>query len=164
MKKEHQKHPAVSRWLRRGVLIGLAAAACFLIRARQNTSIQLPAPTVSPAPAVQENERSVREAAYDKDVAALEKLLDSGAADGQTQAQAARKLESMIAEHQSETALEEALLQAGFQPVLVLCQNGALTVMVRESLSTEAGASVLGLCMAHTDIAAENIRIMTVER
>lgn len=67
----------------------------------------------TPAPAATQ-ERTAREAAYDKDVAALTALLDSGAADEETRAQAAERLDRLVADHQSELGLEEALNQAGY--------------------------------------------------
>jgi len=73
-------------------------------------------------------------------------------------------MERMIGDHQSELAVEEALHQAGFAPALVLVQNGALTVMLSAaSPDAETSASILNLCVSHTDIAAENIRIMTFD-
>ena len=164
MKKQTAKAPAAGRWLRRGLLAGLLTAAGVLLWMQQDVGIRdMPVPTPSPAQ-TQKDERSARETAYDKDIAALRKLLESGTTDEHTRTQAARQLENLIAQHQSELAIEEALIQAGFRPLLVLCQNGAVTVMVEEALSTEAGATVLGICMAHAGVGAENIRIMTVER
>lgn len=162
MKK--QKNPAVSRWLRRGILLALLCAAGVMLWMRQEMPEgEEPIPTPQPAQVHKPSERDIREAAYDKDIAALEKLLQSGAADAQTQTQAAQRMERMVEEHQCETAIEEALKRAGHAPVLVLCQNGALTVMVQAELSAEASAEVLGLCVAHADVAVENVRIMTVQ-
>ena len=91
-------------------------------------------------------------------------LLDSGAADGETRAQAAGRLDRLVADHQSELGLEEALNQAGYSSCAVLLQNGALTVIVASSdMTAEASAAILSLCAAHTDIGVENIRIMARE-
>lgn len=156
-------------WLRRGLLAALIAAAAALawLRLPAPAPSDAPEPSASlsqtPTPAVTQ-ERTARETAYDKDVAALTALLDSGAADEETRAQAAARLDQLVADHQSELGLEEALNQAGFSPCVVLLQNGALTVIVASSYMTaETSAAILSLCAAHTDIGVENIRIMARE-
>ena len=159
-------------WLRRGLLGALIAAAAALAwlrlpapdaagRRRSRASSLSAAQTPAPAAA---QERTAREAAYDKDVAALTALLDSGAADEETRAQAAERLDRLVADHQSELGLEEALNRAGYSPCVVLLQNGALTVIVASAdMTAEASAAILSLCTAHTDIGVENIRIMARE-
>lgn len=158
-------------WLRRGLLAALIAAAAALawLRLPAPAPSDAPEPDASlsagqtPTPAVTQ-ERTAREAAYDKDVAALTALLDSGAADEETRAQAAARLDQLVADHQSELGLEETLNQAGYSPCVVLLQNGALTVIVASSdMTAEASAAILSLCAAHTDIGVENIRIMARE-
>lgn len=158
-------------WLRRGLLAALIAAAAALawLRLPAPAPSDAPEPDASvsagqtPAPAAAQ-ERTAREAAYDKDVAALTALLDSGAADEETRAQAAARLDQLVADHQSELGLEETLNQAGYSPCVVLLQNGALTVIVASSdMTAEASAAILSLCAAHTDIGVENIRIMARE-
>ena len=162
-------------WLRRGLLAALIAAAAALAWLRlpaltpSDVPPDAPEPSVSlsasqtPAPAAAQ-ERTAREAAYDKDVEALTALLDSGAADEETRAQAAERLDRLVADHQSELGLEEALNRAGYSPCVVLLQNGALTVIVASAdMTAEASAAILSLCIAHTDIGVENIRIMARE-
>lgn len=160
-------------WLRRGLLAALIAAAAALAWLRLPALMpsvappDAPEPSASlsqtPTPAVTQ-ERTAREAAYDKDVAALTALLDSGAADEETRAQAAARLDQLVADHQSELGLEETLNQAGYSPCVVLLQNGALTVIVASSdMTAETSAAILSLCAAHTDIGVENIRIMARE-
>lgn len=158
-------------WLRRGLLAALIAAAAALawLRLPAPAPSDAPEPDASlsagqtPAPAAAQ-ERTARETAYDKDVAALTVLLDSGAADEETRAQAAARLDQLVADHQSELGLEETLNQAGYSPCVVLLQNGALTVIVASSdMTAEASAAILSLCAAHTDIGVENIRIMARE-
>ena len=158
-------------WLRRGLLAALIAAAAALawLRLPAPAPSDAPEPDASlsagqtPAPAAAQ-ERTARETAYDKDVAALTALLDSGAADEETRAQAAARLDQLVADHQSELGLEETLNQAGYSPCVVLLQNGALTVIVASSdMTAETSAAILSLCSAHTDIGVENIRIMARE-
>ena len=158
-------------WLRRGLLAALIAAAAALawLRLPAPAPSDAPEPDASlsagqtPTPAVTQ-ERTARETAYDKDVAALTALLDSGAADEETRAQAAARLDQLVADHQSELGLEETLNQAGYSPCVVLLQNGALTVIVASSdMTAETSAAILSLCAAHTDLGVENIRIMARE-
>ncbi len=165
-------------WLRRGLLAALVVTACVLLWAQSAQSPGAPSaqPTASPHPSAPlqtqtpaptqdaaHAERTAREAAYDKDVAALTALLQSGAADEPTRAQAAQRLEQLVGDHQTELGLEDALQKAGFAPCVVLLQNGALTVVVSGQMSAEQSAAILSLCVAHSDVAAENIRIMARE-
>lgn len=165
------KKKRTATWLRRGLLAALIATAAALawLRLPALMPSDAPEPDASlsagqtPAPAAAQ-ERTARETAYDKDVAALTALLDSGAADDETRAQAAARLDQLVADHQSELGLEETLNQAGYSPCVVLLQNGALTVIVASSdMTAEASAAILSLCAAHTDIGVENIRIMARE-
>lgn len=165
------KKKRTATWLRRGLLAALIATAAALawLRLPAPAPSDAPEPDASlsagqtPAPAAAQ-ERTARETAYDKDVAALTALLDSGAADEETRAQAAARLDQLVADHQSELGLEETLNQAGYSPCVVLLQNGALTVIVASSdMTAEASAAILSLCAAHTDIGVENIRIMARE-
>ena len=161
MKKEQQKTSPKGNVRLVLLAVLMLAAGWMMWRHISPLSAPVPSPTPSPVPMQSADERQLREKAYEEDLAALEKLLASGAADEATQAQAAQRMERMIADHQSELALEEALQQAGFSPVLVLMQNGALTVIVSTpSIQQEHSASILNLCTAHTDLPAENIRIM----
>ena len=117
---------------------------------------------MTPAPTVQAaDERTLREAAYDKDVSALQKLIESKTTDAETRRYAAEQLQKLIDAHQSETAIEDALKKAGYQPCLVLITGDALTVMLDHSrMDASTSAAILSLCTAHTGLGAENIRIM----
>ena len=155
------KKKRTATWLRRGLLAALIAAAAALawLRLPAPAPSDAPEPDASlsagqtPAPAAAQ-ERTARETAYDKDVAALTALLDSGAADEETRAQAAARLDQLVADHQSELGLEETLNQAGYSPCVVLLQNGALTVIVASSDMTAEASAAIGV---------ENIRIMARE-
>ena len=163
MKNKVQKtRPALRTWLRRGLILLLSASAVCLLAARHEQRTQDHPDISVPVPSAAPDERSLRERAYQQDLEALEKLLQSGAADENTQLQAAQRMQRMIDEHQSEIAIEESLEKSGFDPSLVLLQNGALTVILNEKqVQADVSASILNLCTAHTDILAENIRIMT---
>lgn len=156
------KKPAWQAWFRRGLLavLALAAGILWMIEGRKEPLQQL-SPALSPAPTVQHDERLKRETAYDRDVTALQALLESASADTATQEMAAQKLAQLIAEHQHEIGLENALLEAGYENAVVLMQNGAVTVMVpQDRLNEETGAQILELCVVHAGVGAENIRVM----
>lgn len=157
-------------WIRRGILLVLIAAAGGLLLLSGGMKNPIDQMEVSPTPALENtpqptagiaDERSVREIAYDKDIASLQELMESESADEATRAQAAEQMERMIGDHQSELGVEEALRMAGFETCAVLLQNGSLTVIVSEDdMTSEKSAAILSLCAAHTDIGVENIRIM----
>lgn len=105
--------------------------------------------------------RQIREAAYEKDMAKLQALLQDDSLKEETRQQASQQIARMVELHQMELGVEEALTNAGFAPCLVLMQNDALTVAVNASEVTAAeSAVILSICLAHTEVAAENIRIM----
>ena len=152
------------------VLLAAAALLAFWPRewggdaARGNHSEATPMPVVTAVPTLQPESltaRQTREAAYEKDLAKLEALSGDETLQEETRQQAARQMTRMIEQHQLELGLEEALINAGFAPCLVLMQNDALTVAVSASEVTAAqSAVILSICLAHTEVAAENIRIM----
>ena len=157
MSKEGRKS-----WLRYGLLAALLLAAALLWKLEGHENMQPPGPSPTPAPQ-QANQRIRREEAYERDAAALQALLESGAADEATQQMAAQKLAGLIEEHQSELGLEEALQQAGYENAVVIVQNGAVTVMIpEEKLTEETSAQILLLCVAHTSAGAENVRVMAL--
>lgn len=147
--------------LRWGILIVLVLTAGALLLPKDAPPSPAPAVIAQPTLAPQ-SARDARETAYDKDIATLRALLDDARTDADTRAQAGERLTLMVGEHQSELGVEQALTSAGFAPCLVLMQNGSLTVMVSEpELSGTQSATILSVCAAHTDVAVENIRIMT---
>ena len=159
--KKKPVRQAVFRWLLLAVLI--LAAAWLWRQEGQNEPVQEQLPAVTPVPTAHNDERLRRETAYERDTAALQALLESGAADEATQEMAAQKLSVLIAEHQNEIGLENALQEAGFASAVVLVQNGAVTVMIpQEMLNEEASAQILALCVAHTDAGPENVRVMAL--
>lgn len=150
--------------LRLAILIVLVlVSAALLIPKSATEGAQDTAATSAPAsPTPAPDARSAREIAYDKDVATLERLAGNGEADESTRAMAGERLARLVSDHQSELGIEEALRQAGFNPCLVLMQNGSLSVMVSErELSGAQSVTILSVCAAHSDIGVENIRIMT---
>ncbi len=138
------------------ILAALVAAAAFLWVTEGEQ-----AETIQPTPAPTRNERIKREDAYEKDVAALQKLLETGAADEATQELAASNLARLVQEHQNEIGLENALQEAGYENAVVIIQSGAATVIIpQEQLSDETSAQILTLCVAHAQVSAENVRVM----
>lgn len=151
------------RMARLGVLAALLIAAGILVW--QNPLSAVPRPTqpeaaVSPAPTV--SGRNAREASYEKDMAALQALTENEQLQQAVRDQAAEQLNRMVQNHQTELAIEEALQKAGFAPVLVVMQNDSLTVNAgARELNSVDSMTILSLCVAHSEIPSENIRIMT---
>ena len=151
------------RAARLGLLAALLIAAGILFWQNRLPSVPTETPpeaTASPAPTV--SGRDVRELSYEKDTAALQALTENGQLQQAVRDQAAEQLNRMIQNHQTELAIEEALQKAGFVPALVIMQNDSLTVNVGPwELSGADSMTILSLCVAHSDVPSENIRIMT---
>ena len=162
-KKEKQ-----GRKLRLLVLIGLLllAAGLVIFPMVKKSDTTLPVqPSPSPAAtAVPRQERNLREESYEKDIRALQAIVDNAENDESMRQQAAQQISRLVENHQTELAIEEALIGAGFSPRLVVMQGDAITVSLSSTeLSGTDGVTILSLCVAHSDVAVENIRIMTVE-
>ena len=94
-------------WLRRSLLLLLVAAAAALALCKpQATVSQAPAETPTPQAA---SERALREEAYQQDLEALNALLQNTSTDESARQQAQTQLMSMVAAHQAELGIEEAL-------------------------------------------------------
>lgn len=154
--------------LRRGLLIGLVLLALGLmiypkLQKGETTPPAQPSPTPAATP-VPRQERSLREAGYEKDILALQAIVDNAENDEALRQQAAQQISRLVENHQTELAIEEALIAAGFSPRLVVMQGDAITVsLMSAELSGTDGVTILSLCVAHSDVAVENIRIMTVD-
>lgn len=158
-KKDRRR--SVLRWCVIGVLLGLAGFLLAWNPPGEEEAAPGPSPTASVAP-VQNDRRSARESAYDKDMAALQELIGRDEVDGTVREQAAQQLSRMVKNHQTELAIEEALQAAGYSPCLVVMQGDAITVnLLGAELSGTGGVTVLSICVAHSDVPVENIRIMT---
>lgn len=155
-------------WLRPAVIILLLAAAGVIwylngIRTdaapvKPGATPNAPKTTVAPEP---QTARQRREVAYEKDLAAVQQLMQQPELPQETRRQAGEQAARMIREHQTELGLEAALTHAGFAPCFVLMQNDALTIAVSASEITAAqSAVILSLCLEHAQVASENIRIM----
>ena len=155
---QKKESPARRGRMRKTILIGLMILSAVLACQKTPRQEIQPAPTPTPL-AARQDERTAREKAYDQDVETLRILMNDK--EGTAREQASLRLEQMVKEHQTELGIEEALQSAGYSSAFVLMQNGALTILVdQENLTEEASAAVLALCTAHSDVAAENIRIM----
>ena len=134
---------------RLGLLAALLIAAGVLFWQKVQLPISQEPPEeviTSPAPTV--SGREVRELSYEKDAAAVRD-------------QAAEQLARMVQNHQTELAIEEALQKAGYLPALVIMQNDSLTINVgARELSGPDSMTILSICVAHSDVPSENIRIM----
>ncbi|MBR3875025.1 MAG: SpoIIIAH-like family protein [Clostridia bacterium] len=145
-------------WIRRGVLLAMVGAAVMLACGKTQPVASDP-PEVTPEP-VYADERTARERAFEADSQALERLTQSE--DETVRQQAARQLEILMKEHRAELAIEEALQQSGMETAFVIASNGSVTVALSsEQEAQKNSAMILALCMAHADVVAENVRIMS---
>ena len=151
------------RTARLGVLAALLITAGILVWQNPLSAVpQPPQPEVAVSPAPTVSERNAREASYEKDMAALQALTENEQLQQAVRDQAAEQLNRMVQNHQTELAIEEALQKAGFAPVLVVMQNDSLTVNAgARELNSVDSMTILSLCVAHSEIPSENIRIMT---
>ena len=155
---QKKKSPARQGGVRRMLLIGLVMLAAGLAWQKLPRQEVQPPPVSTPAPAG-EDKRTAREKAYEQDAETLRMLMNDK--EGTAREQASLRLAQLVEEHQTELGIEEALRAAGYSSAFVLMQNGALTVLLDpENLTEEVSAAVLALCTAHSDVEAENIRIM----
>ena len=146
------------------VLLLLTAAGLWWLEGRRET-VEAPQMFAPPAATAQQDRRTRQEQAYEQDVAALQALLETGAADEATQELAAQNLAELIRQHQHEIGLEAALQEAGFAAAVVIVQNNAVTVMIpQDRLNEDASAQILALCVAHTEVGAENVRVMALPK
>ena len=98
---------------------------------------------------------------WQKDAAALQALTENDQLQQAVRDQAAEQLARMVQNHQTELAIEEALQKAGYLPALVIMQNDSLTINVgARELSGPDSMTILSICVAHSDVPSENIRIM----
>lgn len=156
---QKKKSPARQGRMRKVILLGLVILAAVLACQKIPRQEIQPVPTPMPSE-VWKDERTAREKAYDQDVETLRILMNDK--EGTAREQASLRLAQMVEEHQTELGIEEALRAAGYSSAFVLMQNGALTILLnQEILSEEVSAAVLALCTAHSDVEAENIRIMS---
>lgn len=152
--KERQKSRP---WVRPAILGLLLLTAGFLLMPGQTALPPQATPTPQPTP----DARDARESAYEKDTQALTRLVEDETLDSETRQEAARRLSRLLDEHQQELNVQRALEVAGYAVSVVLLQNGALTVALdTPEVTAELSAAILSLCLAHTDVGAENIRIM----
>ena len=150
-------------WFRRILLLALSLAAGVLWITEGRREKEELRPQPSPAVQQQSSVRVRREEAYNKDIAALQKLTQNTDAAESTREMAAQQLAQLIEAHQAEIALENALQDAGFSDSVVVVQNNAVTVMLRpEQLNEAVSAQILSLCIAHTSVGAENVRVMAL--
>lgn len=167
-KNKVDRRKSVIRWCVIGILLALATV--LLLWKPPAGGDAFPKASLSPMPkpspsSALTDERTVRERAYDQDVEALRELIGKQDTDQAVRDQAAARLNRMVENHQTELAIEEALTQAGFRPCFVVMQNDALTVnLMGAELPGNDGVTVLSICVAHSDVAVENIRIMTRSR
>lgn len=73
-------------------------------------------------------------------------------------------LRELLADRQQQLTMEGALLNSALAPCIAVVSKGSLTIVTQKtSLTASDMTLVLTLAAAHTDVPAENIRIITAE-
>lgn len=130
---------------------------------RDSTTVNIPImQTMAEAVSPLEKFRQERDAAVLKDLAALETLVDHPDINDETRQQAALQLQRIIDIRQAQKALEGALTSSSLSPCIAVLEGGSLTIVTEKpNLTDKDSTLVLTLAAAHTDVAPENVRVMT---
>ncbi len=154
----------------RDVVLALAAAAALTFsvvmgqqanRAAETVTLPVVCPSETEGISPMERYRQERESAELRDMAALEALLSSGAADEATRADASQALSALVKTRETRTALEGALLHGDFAPCVATISGGSVTlVLERETLTEEESARILTLVEAHTGLAPGKVQVV----
>lgn len=105
-----------------------------------------------------------RDAAYQRDVAALTALCAAESIDSRTRNEAAQTLSRLVSDHAAQSALEEALAESILAPCAAVVSGGSVTIVTaRTEVTQEASALALTLAAAHADAKPGDVRILTAE-
>lgn len=127
-------------------------------------TVMLPLTSSTSTLSALESFRMSRDNAYERDVAALETLVSAEDTDRVTRQQAADTLEKLITQHQTQLALEGALLASDLQPCCAVVTEQSLTIVTqKQEITAEDTALVLTLSQLHAGFSAENVQIMTAQ-
>ena len=104
-----------------------------------------------------------RDAAHDRDIAALLALTENGSIDEQTRQAAAQQLTCMAANREHQQALEAALASSALAPCAAVVTGSSVTIVTgKAEITQEDSALVLALAAAHAGASPSDVRIMTV--
>lgn len=107
---------------------------------------------------------SERDAAHQRDVAALTALCAQEELDSQTRQDAADRLTQLIANREAQQALEDALSLSSLAPCAAVVSGGSVTIVTHKRDVTEQDAAlVLTLATAHAGAEAADVRIVPAE-
>lgn len=107
---------------------------------------------------------SERDAAYQRDTAALSALCTQENLEAKTRASAAERLQTLIANREAQQALEDALSSTSLAPCAAVVSGGSVTIVTQKADITEQDAAlVITLAAAHAGVKAENVRILPTE-
>lgn len=107
---------------------------------------------------------SERDAAYQRDIAALTALVNQEDLDARTREAAADEMRALIRNHEGQIALEDALASTSLAPCAAVVSGGSITlVTAKAEITQEDSALVFMLCQAHTGVEPANVQILTAE-
>lgn len=105
-----------------------------------------------------------RDAAHQRDVAALTALIAQEELDAQTRQAAADQLQALVHSRESQQALEAALASTSLAPCAAVVTGTNVTIVTAKTeITPEDSALVITLAAAHAGAAPGDVRILTAE-
>ena len=147
-------------------LLATLAASWFFTNQRLTeaaATVSLPVEQLSAPAATRLEEFRIRqEETFLADMATLQSLCSQENLSAATREDAARQLQRMVDNRQSQLALEGALSQSGVYPCVAVISQGSVTIVTGKSdLSSGESALVMTLAQAHTGVEPAGVRVMT---
>lgn len=143
--------------------ISSAANRQRLEEARETTALPVMKTESQPSAAVSAY-IDERDAAHQRDVAALTALCAQDGLDAQTLQDAAERLMQLTANREAQQALEDALAGSSLAPCAAVVSGGSVTIVSSKAdVTDEDAALVMTLAAAHAGVPPENVRIITAE-
>lgn len=153
-----------NKLLMAALLLSLAVAIFLRPTSPQAQSVTLPMTSAESSLSPLEAFRLSRDSAYSRDMAALETLISAEDTDRTARQNAAEALQSFVALHQAQLALEGALLSSELAPCCAVVTAGCVTIVTeKQEITAQDTALVLTLAQVHTGIPASGVRIMTAQ-
>lgn len=146
------------------LLLSLSVALYLRQNAPSAQSVTLPMTSAASAVSPLEAFRMSRDSAYQRDMAALEALINAESTDRAARQSASDELQAFVRLHQAQIALEGALLTSALAPCCAVVTDGSVTIVTeKQEITEEDTALVLTLAALHTGVAASGVRIMTAQ-
>lgn len=108
--------------------------------------------------------RAVRTAAREEALSIIQEVLDSAGASAEDKAQATEKATAIAENVLQESNIENLLLAKGFADSVVYIDGQRCSVVVQaENLQQQESLQILQIVMSQSDVAADQVQIMTAD-